>query len=122
MIKPTTGAASPKRLRNGSQLYYGLEHVMVAGCARGGGSFGSSRVIATYEDVRDELFDCLQSMWDEGITPGQKGHWETMRNPNFEVAHCGFAFTASGRLMATQDLLERQLRELLVLRQAGGGR
>ena len=26
-----------------------------------------------------------------------------MRNPNFQVAHCGFAFTASGRLMANQD-------------------
>lgn len=72
-------------------------------CARGGGSFSSNRVIATYEDVRDELFDCLQSMWDEGINPGIKGHWETMRSPNYQVAHCGFAFTASGRLMANQD-------------------
>jgi len=72
-------------------------------CARGGGSFGQNQALATYEDVRDELFDCLQQMWDEGITPGQKGHWETMRNPKYDVAHCGFAFTASGRLMATQD-------------------
>ena len=72
-------------------------------CGRGGGSFGDGSAIATYEGVRDELFGCMQQMWDEGITEGVKGHWETMRNPNFRVAHCGFAFTASGRLMANQD-------------------
>ena len=74
-------------------------------CATGGGSWGSwdDGVIATYEGVRDSLFGCLQSMWDEGITPGEKGHWETMRSPNYGVAHCGFAFTSSGRLMANQD-------------------
>jgi len=72
-------------------------------CGRGGGSFNSNRVIATYEAVRDELFGCLQQMWDEGITEGIKGHWNTMRNPDYQVAHCGFAFTASGRLMANQD-------------------
>ena len=65
--------------------------------------FGDGSAIATYEAVRDELFDCLQGMWDEGITAGEKGHWETMRSTNFQVAHCGFAFTASGRLMANQD-------------------
>ena len=54
--------------------------------------------------MRDELFDCLQGMWDEGITEGvYKGHWETMRSINYQVGHCGFAFTASGRLMANQD-------------------
>ena len=72
-------------------------------CGRGGGSFGNNNVIATYEAVRDELFGCLQGMWDEGIKVGPKGHWETMRSPNYQVAHCGFAFTASGRLMANQD-------------------
>ena len=65
--------------------------------------FGDGSAIATYEAVRDELFGCMQQMWDEGITEGAKGHWETMRNPNFHVAHCGFASTASGRLMANQD-------------------
>eukprot|EP00964_Phaeocystis_antarctica_P142209 scaffold107434_cov48-Phaeocystis_antarctica.AAC.1 len=75
-------------------------------CGRGGGSFGNNNVIATYEAVRDELFGCLQGMWDEGIDDSAgavKGHWETMRSPNYQVAHCGFAFTASGRLMANQD-------------------
>ena len=74
-------------------------------CGMGGGSWGvgDGSAIATYEGVRDKLFGCLQAMWDEGITEGVKGHWETMRNPNFRVAHCGFAFTASGRLMANQD-------------------
>jgi len=72
-------------------------------CGRGGGSFGNGNAIATYEDIRDELFGCMQQMWDEGVTEGVKGHWLTMRNPGYRVAHCGFAFTASGRLMANQD-------------------
>ena len=72
-------------------------------CARGGGAFGDGQVIDTYEEVRRYLFDCLQSMWDEGITEGQKGHWETMRNPVLGVAHCGFGFTSGGTMWSNQD-------------------
>ena len=31
-------------------------------CGRGGGSFGSKEVLDTYEEVRDELYACLQDM------------------------------------------------------------
>ena len=74
-------------------------------CGRGGGSWGSWDTDAhdTYEEVRDDLYECLQSMWDEGITPGQKGHWQTMRSTSYTTAHCGFAFTTSGRTMMNQD-------------------
>jgi len=57
----------------------------------------------TYIGVKQRLFDCLQSMWDEGITPGQKGHWQTMRSPNYQYASCGFAWAEDGQLSMNQD-------------------
>jgi len=57
----------------------------------------------TYSGVKQRLFNCLQSMWDEGITAGQKGHWETMRSPNYEYASCGFAWADDGQLSMNQD-------------------
>jgi len=46
----------------------------------------------TYEGVLEEMDSCLQSMWDEGITAGQKGHWETMRSTDYTTVSCGFAW------------------------------
>ena len=73
-------------------------------CARGGGAWGwQTDKIVTYDLVKEYLFECLQDMWDEGITPGQKGHWETMRNPNLGAASCGFAWNEEGRIFMNQD-------------------
>lgn len=74
-------------------------------CARGAGAFGvwDRNRYETYSQVRDALYECLQMMWDEGVTPGQKGHWETMRSPDFTYAHCGFAWSAQGRVFMNQD-------------------
>lgn len=57
----------------------------------------------TYDGVKRRLFECLQSMWDEGITPGQKGHWEAMRKPEHVHASCGFAWDDDGWLAMNQD-------------------
>ena len=72
-------------------------------CARGGGSFGDDTAIVTYESAVAHLDDCLQQMWDEGITPGQKGHWQNMRRAVFSTARCGFAWSGNGRFFAIQD-------------------
>ena len=71
-------------------------------CARGGGSFGSRQSVLTYADTKKQLFDCLQSMWDEGITPGQKGHWKNMKGV-YAHGHCGFAWNTGGRVFMIQD-------------------
>ena len=72
-------------------------------CARGGGSFGDNGKYVTYGQTKEQLFDCLQMMWDEGITEGQKGHWLTMKNPAYTQAMCGFAWNKDGRLFMNQD-------------------
>lgn len=74
-------------------------------CGRGDGSWGSwdTSVYDTVAKVKSELSSCLQSMWDEGIEDGQKGHWETMRSTTFTKVACGFAWTTSGRIMMNQD-------------------
>merc|ERR1740138_1422602 len=50
----------------------------------------------TYSGVKQRLFECLQSMWDEGITPGIKGHWETMRSTSYTHASCGCGGSCAG--------------------------
>jgi len=74
-------------------------------CGRGGGSFGSNRAINTLESVTNELYGCLQSMWDEGEVghQGATGHWLTMRSSVYTEVSCGFAWTENGRVMMIQD-------------------
>jgi len=63
----------------------------------------------TYNGVKQRLFQCLQSMWDEGITPGIKGHWETMRSTSYAYASCGFAWDQEGQLTMNQDFFRRSV-------------
>ena len=58
--------------------------------------------------MKDELFDCLQSMWDEGIDgkSDENGNFMRMKNENFKYASCGFAWTDSGRIMMNQDFTD----------------
>lgn len=72
-------------------------------CARGGGAFNDGTRVASYEEAVSFLDDCLQNMWDEGIVPGDKGHWMTMRSEAYTWASCGFAWDADGRFYANQD-------------------
>ena len=72
-------------------------------CARGGGAFGDSNKYVSYTDTKDQLFKCLQQMWDEGVTTGQKGHWLTMKAEDVKHVSCGFSWDSKGRLFMTQD-------------------
>eukprot|EP00729_Bicosta_minor_P000350 gene350-15254_t len=75
-------------------------------CGRGGSVEGPT--FMTYGNVKDELFDCLQSMWDEGIDgkSDENGNFMRMKNENFKYASCGFAWTDSGRIMMNQDFTD----------------
>jgi len=54
--------------------------------------------VGNFDKTLDSLYNCLQIMWNEGM-PGatQTGHWTAMKNPNFKVASCGFAFANNGK-------------------------
>merc|ERR1740138_717811 len=65
----------------------------------------------TYSGVKQKLFDCLQSMWDEGIHPGQKGHWETMRSTSYTYASCGFAWDQDGKMNMNQDFYRAEIKQ-----------
>jgi hypothetical protein len=65
----------------------------------------------TYSGVKEALFKCLQKMWDEGITPGQKGHWETMRASGHTHASCGFAWHEDGNLAMNQDFFMSETKQ-----------
>eukprot|EP00316_Scyphosphaera_apsteinii_P011581 CAMPEP_0119297938 /NCGR_PEP_ID=MMETSP1333-20130426/125_1 /TAXON_ID=418940 /ORGANISM="Scyphosphaera apsteinii, Strain RCC1455" /LENGTH=737 /DNA_ID=CAMNT_0007298905 /DNA_START=55 /DNA_END=2268 /DNA_ORIENTATION=- len=73
---------------------------------RGGGAWNNNKALVTYDLVKTELYNCLQSMWDEGIKPGIKGHWETMKNPMYNFVSCGFAWSTHGRLWMNQDFYQ----------------
>jgi hypothetical protein len=54
-------------------------------CSQGGGSWGDYAVINTYGEIRQRMYGCLQSMWDEGDDKnGITGHWVNMKDPNFK--------------------------------------
>lgn len=74
-------------------------------CARGDGAWGrfDRAKYLTYALVRPEMNKALQTMWDEGIKDGKKGHWETMRSTTFRYVQCGFAWTKTGRVVINQD-------------------
>jgi len=65
----------------------------------------------TYSGVKRKLFDCLQAMWDEGINPGEKGHWETMRSTSYTYASCGFAWDEDGMMNMNQDFYRDELKQ-----------
>lgn len=74
-------------------------------CARGDGAWGANdrAQYLTVGSVRTEMYKCLQTMWDEGIKDGPKGHWNTMRSTEFRNVQCGIAWTTTGRVVVNQD-------------------
>lgn len=74
-------------------------------CARGDGAWGrwDRANYLTANLTRAELYKCLQTMWDEGIKDGKKGHWLTMKSHDFRNVQCGFAWTEDGRVVMNQD-------------------
>jgi len=71
--------------------------------AQGQNSCCGYGVKVTVKGIKERLDQCLQSMWDEGITPGQKGHWETMRSKTYAYVSCGFAWSSEGLIFMNQD-------------------
>ena len=62
----------------------------------------------TYNSAKEELFSCLQSMWDEGtdeeaVEAGDDGNYMRMKSEQYIYASCGFAWTESGRILMNQD-------------------
>lgn len=64
----------------------------------------------TVTAIQNQLFGCLQQMWDEGqgladnaAFTSANGHWYNMRANNNIWASCSFAFTSDGGLWMNQD-------------------
>lgn len=68
------------------------------------------RLGTTVAQIQNQLFGCLQQMWDEGIGladnagfTSANGHWYNMRSTSNTWASCSFAFTSDGGLWMNQD-------------------
>lgn len=74
-------------------------------CARGDGAWGrfDRAKHITKDGIKNELDGCLDTMWNEGIKDGQKGHWLTMKSSKYNYVSCGFAWSDEGRVMMRQD-------------------
>jgi hypothetical protein len=58
-------------------------------------------------DVKAELYECLQNMWDEGQGDiGETGNYHRLKSDTYNYASCGFAWTESGGVLMNQDLTE----------------
>jgi hypothetical protein len=67
-----------------------------------------------YSGVKERLFSCLKSMWDEGIgisKNGMTGHWKNMRNPVYTHVSCGFAWDEDGNLAMNQDFFVSETKQ-----------
>ena len=55
------------------------------------------RPVFSFQDVQNQLYGCLQQMWDEGMNgggvAGSNGHYLNMKDPGLLYASCGFAFS-----------------------------
>lgn len=73
------------------------------------------RVGTTVAAIQATMYDCLQSMWDEGIgqpdnAPWSEaiGHWLNMRSTEVNSVSCSFSFRTDGAVWMNQDFYSGQ--------------
>jgi len=75
-------------------------------CSRGQYSWGrfDRAKHLTYQGVRDEMFRCLEKMYNEPLYPDTQpqGHHKQMMSLSWTHMSCGFAWSAEGRVHITQ--------------------
>jgi hypothetical protein len=76
---------------------------------RAHGAFGDCKEWAQNEcpgwgSVQSTIDGCLQSMWDERLTPsGEQGHYKSMSSTRYTQVACGFYETPKGKVWALQN-------------------
>ncbi|MDB5106053.1 MAG: hypothetical protein JWP91_3742 [Fibrobacteres bacterium] len=94
---------------SGSEECADGEAMSDAGSGQAHGAFGTCGEWAQDEcpgwgSVQSTVQGCLQSMWDERLTPGgQQGHYKNMSNTKYTQVACGFFETAGGKVWALQN-------------------